>query len=137
MVDSFFSRFIHVDISHTPSTITATPCLQILLTILLQFTVCLTFLPAFEPLFLMYRPITIPYLSPLSHRELVTYPTKSTNVHTNNCYCVPHFSRIKFVVICIITCGQMQKIPSDVVYLIVIFALNIKKKDHDRPFLIY
>ena len=61
---------IHVYIIHTPSTTTATPCLQILLTMFL-----LTFLPEFEPLPLIYRLITIPELSPPSHRELVTNPT--------------------------------------------------------------
>ena len=60
--------FIHVYIIHTPSTTSPTPCLQIL-----HFL--LTFLPEFEPLSLIYRLITIPELSPLSHRDLVTNPT--------------------------------------------------------------
>ena len=55
---------IHVYFIHTPSTTTASPCLQILLTIFL-----LTFLPEFEPLSLIYRLITIPELSPLSYKS--------------------------------------------------------------------
>ena len=61
---------IYVYIIHTPSTTTAIPCLQILLTIFL-----LTLLLEFELLSLIYRLITIPELSPLSHQELVTNPT--------------------------------------------------------------
>ena len=72
----------------------------------------------------MYSPITIPELSPLSHHELVRNRTHKVNVDTNNCYCVPLFPRITFVVICIIISRQMQKIACAVLYFIVIFGLK-------------
>ena len=107
---------IHVYINHTPSTITATPTYHF------SFTVRLTFLPKFEPLTLIYRPITNPELSPLSHRELVTNPT-------NKCWYE------QFVLRPTLPPGnirihlrnhkrEMQKIAWDVLYFIVIFGLK-------------